>query len=95
MRLFVKVVFGFEYTMFVGDSMHNATSASQSFYTHGVNMDCCFQIWCTQSGNNIHTFKSSVKFYWHKGTTQQCKLQVHMSTIVKKWKREITLPMLW
>jgi hypothetical protein len=35
----IEVVFGFEYTIFVGDSTHNATSASRSFYTHGVNMD--------------------------------------------------------
>jgi hypothetical protein len=39
MGFVVKFVFGFEYRVFVRDSMHNATSAYQSFYTQGVNMD--------------------------------------------------------
>jgi hypothetical protein len=38
----IEVIFGFEYTMFRGDSTHNAASTSQSFYTHGVDMDYQF-----------------------------------------------------
>jgi hypothetical protein len=33
MGFFIEVVFGFEYTAFVKDSMHNATSTSWRFYT--------------------------------------------------------------
>jgi hypothetical protein len=36
----IQVVFGFEYTSFIGDSMCSATFVSQSFYTEGVDMDC-------------------------------------------------------
>jgi hypothetical protein len=39
MGFVVKVVLGFEYTMFAGDSMHNVTSPSWGFYTEGVDMD--------------------------------------------------------
>jgi len=39
MGFVVKVIFGFEYKVFVRDSTHNATSVFQSFYTQGVNMD--------------------------------------------------------
>jgi hypothetical protein len=59
MGFVIEVVFGFEYTTFAGDSMHNTTFASHSFYTQGVDMDIQFQIWCAQSGTNIHTFKPS------------------------------------
>jgi hypothetical protein len=54
-------------------------------------MDIWFQIWCAQSGNNIHTFKPNGRLYWLKRITQWCKLQVHMLIVAKKWKKEITL----
>ncbi len=36
----IQVVFGFEYTSFIGDSMRSATFVFRSFYTQGVDMDC-------------------------------------------------------
>ncbi len=90
----IQVVFGFEYTSFIGDSMCSATFVSQSFYTEGVDMDCWFQIWSTQSWNNIHPFKPSARLYQRGGTSQRCELQVHMLITVKKWKKEIVLSML-
>ncbi len=90
----IEIVFGFEYTMIVRDSVRNATSASQSFYTHGVDMDCRFQIWSTQNWNNIHPFKLSSRLYQWGRTREQCKVQVHMLVATKKWEREIALSIL-
>jgi hypothetical protein len=41
----VQVVFGFECIVFARDLVGSATFVSQSFYTHGVDMDYQFQIW--------------------------------------------------
>jgi hypothetical protein len=35
----IEDVFGFEYTMFVGDSTHSVTSKSWNFHTQGLDME--------------------------------------------------------
>lgn len=59
MGFIIKDVFGFEYTMFANNSTCNAIVGSQSFHARGLDMDCQFQIWCAQSGNDIHPCKPS------------------------------------